>query len=123
MNDSVAMHDTDCLIAQARLAIRDIHHDGNKQDVSTALAAVLRCATAYGWNATTCTDLIFKAWGKRDRACATVRRRRRRIQTGLAALVLHAFDLEKTVKSIEFMSQDSSSDTPVRLAATDEAGA
>lgn len=121
MNNFVGMHDADCLIAQARLAIRDIQHDGNMLDVSAALAAVLRCATAYGWSANTCTDLIFKAWGKRDKACATVRRRRRRIQTGLAKLVISAFDLEADVKAIEFKARDASPDLHACVSIPDEA--
>lgn len=102
MNNSLAEIDTDSLIVQARLAIRDIKHDGSKEGVSDALAALMRCATTYGWNEHVCKDLIWKAWSKRDRAGATIRRRRRRIQTGLSTMVEHLFQLEHSVKSIEF---------------------
>lgn len=105
MNNFQPMIDSECLIAQARLAIRCITHESNKEDVSAALAAVMRCASYYGWNQNACSDMIFKSWSKRENTCATVRRRRKAIMAGLVGLVVNTYEMEAKVRAIEFKQQ------------------
>lgn len=90
------------LVDQARQAIRAIRHDGGKDQVSEALAALMKCSRTYGWNEFACQNLIYKAWGKQDQACATVRRRRKHIQDGLFLLVRQVYALEASVSTLAF---------------------
>lgn len=90
------------LAEEARVAIRAIRHDGGTEEVSAALAAIMKCSTAYGWTPDVCRNLVYKAWSKRENSCATVRRRRKRIQEGLVALIDNLQALEASVKGIPF---------------------
>lgn len=106
------------LVDQAREAIRAIRHDGRKDQVSEALAALMKCSRTYGWNEFACQNLIYKAWGKQDHACATVRRRRKHIQDGLVLLVRQVYALEASINTVLFAPQaDATSDDPQLLKA------
>lgn len=93
------------LVEEARQAIRAIRPDGRKDQVSEALAALMKCSRTYGWNEFACQNLIYKAWGKHDQAGATVRRRRKHIQDGLVLLVRQVYALEASVNAVLFEPQ------------------
>lgn len=93
---------SDCLIKQARNAIRAMGHSPSVDELAFAVYAVSSCVREYDWSNGAIQNFIFTSCSKQQKMCPSVRKRRRESLKVLEEMVLTMIDARLRIISKPF---------------------